>query len=51
MSERLKGAYRHRVSLSATLLPTAGQYDLEVVVTSSDSLDNMRRPTPWQNGR
>ena len=44
MSERLKGVPSVTAFPSAQpSLPTAGQYDLEVVVTSSDSLDNMRR--------
>ena len=44
ISERLKGVPSVTAFPSAQpSLPTAGQYDLEVVVTSSDSLDNMRR--------
>ena len=44
ISQRLKGVPSVTAFPSAQpSLPTAGQYDLEVVVTSSDSLDNMRR--------
>ena len=44
ISQRLKGVPTVTAFPSAQpSLPTAGQYDLEVVVTSNDSLDNMRR--------
>ena len=52
MTERLKNVSTISAFPSTTpSLPTAGQYDLEVVITSSDSLDNMRRLANTMAGR
>ena len=52
MTERLKSVSTISAFPSTTpSLPTAGQYDLEVVITSSDSLDNMRRLASTMEGR
>ena len=52
MTERLKNVSTISAFPSTTpSLPTAGQYDLEVVITSSDSLDNMRRLASAMAGR
>ena len=52
ISERLKDVPTVTAFPSAQpSLPTSGQYDLEVVVTSNDSLDNMRRIASAMAGR